>query len=125
MNNIFFKYYYIVLATIFISIGWSKVTHHSFFNDVNHFIEDGVHFSNSKKIEQHHKVVYFSEVENEAEQSEFTFCDKLILKAVSVWKFFVSNLSTTVALKNYVTPLFTSFYSSLDALYIAFRVFRL
>ena len=125
MNKIFFKYYYIVLATIFISIGWSKVTHHSFFNDVNHFIEDGFHISNSKKIEQHHKVVYFSEVENEAEQSEFTISDKLILNAVSVWKFFVNNLLATVTLKSYVTNLYTSFYSSLDALYIAFRVFRL
>ena len=125
MNNIFFKYYYIVLASIFISIGWSKLTQHSFFNDVNNFIEDGFHISNSKKIEQHHKVVYFSEVENEAEQSEFTISDKLILNAVSVWKFFVNNLLATVTLKSYVTNLYTSFYSSLDALYIAFRVFRL
>ena len=125
MNNIFFKYYYIVLASIFISIGWSKVTQHSFLNDVNHFIEDGFHISNSKKIEQHHMVVYFSEVENEAEQSEFTISDKLILNAVSVWKFFVNNLLATVTLKSYVTNLYTSFYSSLDALYIAFRVFRL
>ena len=125
MNNIFFKYYYIVLASIFISIGWSKLTQHSFFNDVNNFIEDGFHISNSKKIEQHHKFVYFSEVENEAEQSEFTISDKLILNAVSVWKFFVNNLLATVTLKSYVANLYTSFYSSLDALYIAFRVFRL
>ena len=125
MNNIFFKYYYIVLASIFISIGWSKLTKHSFFNDVNNFIEDGFHISNSKKIEQHHKFVYFSEVENEAEQSEFTISDKLILNAVSVWKFFVNNLLATVTLKSYVAHLYTSFYSSLDSLYIAFRVFRL
>lgn len=125
MNKIFFKYYYIVLASIFISIGWSKLTQHSFFNDVNNFIEDGFHISNSKKIEQHHKFVYFSEVENEAEQSEFTISDKLILNAVSVWKFFVNNLLATVTLKSYVAHLYTSFYSSLDSLYIAFRVFRL